>query len=67
MHHEQWLSDLSQSGTGYPAQAGYGLMAWLVLHTGWHAWLGLPEDSPADRPSAAQPAERGSQPARRRD
>jgi hypothetical protein len=26
-----------------PGQAGYGLMAWLVLHTGWHQWLGLPD------------------------
>ena len=26
-----------------PGQAGYGLMAWLVLHTGWHTWLGLPD------------------------
>ncbi len=40
--HEQWLADLAQNGTLYPGQAGYGLMAWLVLHTGWHAWLGLP-------------------------
>ena len=28
----------------YPGQAGYGLMAWLVLHTGWYGWLGLPDD-----------------------
>ncbi|QAY64811.1 lysophospholipase [Xylanimonas allomyrinae] len=42
--HEQWLADLAQSGTLYPGQAGYGLMAWLVLHTGWHAWLGLPAE-----------------------
>ncbi|MDF2847459.1 MAG: lysophospholipase [Oerskovia sp.] len=42
--HEQWLADLATSGGGYPGQAGYGLMAWLVLHTGWHAWLGLPDD-----------------------
>ncbi len=41
-HHEQWLSDLAQNASLYPGQAGYGLMAWLVLHTGWHAWLGLP-------------------------
>lgn len=41
--HEQWLADLA-SGDGYlPGQAGHGLIAWLVLHTGWHAWLGLPE------------------------
>ncbi len=43
--HEQWLADLAQSGNGFPGQAGYGLMAWLVLHTGWHAWLGLPDDT----------------------
>lgn len=42
--HEQWLADLAQNGTLYPGQAGYGLMAWLVLHTGWHSWLGLPQD-----------------------
>ncbi len=41
--HEQWLADLA-SGDGYlPGQAGYGLIAWLVLHTGWQTWLGLPE------------------------
>lgn len=43
--HEQWSADLALSGNGYPGQAGYGLMAWLVLHTGWHAWLGLPDDA----------------------
>nr|WP_265521867.1 GDSL-type esterase/lipase family protein [Oerskovia sp. JB1-3-2] len=43
--HEQWLADLATSGDGYPGQAGYGLMAWLVLHTGWHSWLGLPDDA----------------------
>ncbi len=42
--HEQWLADLATSGNDLPGQAGYGLMAWLVLHTGWHAWLGLPDD-----------------------
>jgi lysophospholipase L1-like esterase len=41
--HEQWLGDLATGPTGMPGQAGYGLMAWLVLHTGWHAWLGLPD------------------------
>lgn len=44
VHHEQWLGDLAANGTTYPGQAGYGLMAWLVLHTGWSRWLGLPED-----------------------
>ncbi|PJI95226.1 GDSL-type esterase/lipase family protein [Luteimicrobium subarcticum] len=41
--HEQWLADLASAGTGLPGQAGYGLIAWLVLHTGWHSWLGLPD------------------------
>ncbi|ACZ31505.1 acyl-CoA thioesterase I precursor [Xylanimonas cellulosilytica DSM 15894] len=45
--HEQWLADLAQNGSLYPGQAGYGLMAWLVLHTGWHAWLGLPDQQSA--------------------
>ncbi|MDR2722553.1 MAG: GDSL-type esterase/lipase family protein [Cellulomonadaceae bacterium] len=39
--HEQWLADLAHNGSIYPGQAGYGLIAWLVLHTGWHPWLGL--------------------------
>ncbi len=42
--HEQWLADLATGDGLLPAQAGYGLIAWLVLHTGWHVWLGLPED-----------------------
>jgi acyl-CoA thioesterase-1 len=42
--HEQWLADLATTGDTYPGQAGYGLMAWLVLHTGWHAWLGIPAE-----------------------
>ncbi len=48
--HEQWFADLVDSGGSsesaaaiHPGQAGYGLMAWLVLHGGWHAWLGLPQ------------------------
>jgi acyl-CoA thioesterase-1 len=42
--HEQWLADLASSDGLLPGQAGYGLMAWLVLHTGWHTWCGLPDD-----------------------
>ncbi|WP_407653660.1 GDSL-type esterase/lipase family protein [Cellulomonas alba] len=42
--HDQWLSDLASGDGVLPRQAGYGLIAWLVLHTGWHAWLGLPDD-----------------------
>lgn len=42
LNHEQWRSDLA-AGQGYPGQAGYGLIAWLVLHRGWYQWLQLPE------------------------
>lgn len=41
-HHEQWRSDLD-ANHGLPGQAGYGLIAWLVLHRGWYQWLNLPE------------------------
>ena len=41
-HHEQWRKDLA-ANHGRPNQAGYGLMAWLVLHRGWYDWLELPE------------------------
>ncbi|THJ66160.1 lysophospholipase [Arthrobacter echini] len=39
--HEQWRTDLAANG-GLPGQAGYGLMAWLVLHRGWFQWLDIP-------------------------
>ena len=42
--HEQWLSDMAAGDGVHPGQAGYGLMTWLVLHNGWHNWLGLPTD-----------------------
>lgn len=38
LSHEQWRTDLAANG-GTPGQAGYGLMAWLVLHRGWFQWL----------------------------
>ncbi|KMY22996.1 lysophospholipase [Actinobaculum suis] len=40
-NHEQWNTDMELSGGYTPRQAGYGLMAWLVLHNGWHTWLGV--------------------------
>jgi acyl-CoA thioesterase-1 len=40
LNHEQWRQDLAANG-GTPGQAGYGLMAWLVLHRGWFQWLGM--------------------------
>jgi lysophospholipase L1-like esterase len=41
--HEDWLTDLAAGDGLHPGQAGYGLMAWLVLHGGWNSWLGLPD------------------------
>ena len=37
--HEQWRTEFISAETAYPAQAGYGLLAWLVLHEGWYEWL----------------------------
>lgn len=42
LNHEQWRTDLA-GNRGLPGQAGYGLLAWLVLHRGWYPWLELPE------------------------
>ncbi|MGL5856916.1 MAG: GDSL-type esterase/lipase family protein [Angustibacter sp.] len=41
--HEQWYADLEAGDGVHPGQAGYGLLAWLVLHCGWSAWLGIPD------------------------
>ena len=37
--HEQWQADLDAGDGSHPGQAGYGLIAWLVLHGGWAQWL----------------------------
>ena len=37
--HDQWQSDLAAGDGVHPGQAGYGLIAWLVLHNGWADWL----------------------------
>lgn len=39
--HDQWHSDLASGDGVHPGQAGYGLIAWLVLHAGWQQWLHL--------------------------
>ena len=39
--HEQWQADLHAGDGVHPGQAGYGLIAWLVLHGGWAHWLQL--------------------------
>jgi lysophospholipase L1-like esterase len=40
MGHDQWRTDLAASRVPHhPGQAGYGLIAWLVLHNGWNEWL----------------------------
>jgi len=40
--HEQWHADIRARDGVYPGQVGYGLLAWLVLHNGWHEWVGHP-------------------------
>lgn len=40
--HEQWHLDISANDGVRPGQVGYGLLAWLVLHNGWHEWIGSP-------------------------
>lgn len=37
--HDQWQQDLTAGDGEHPGQAGYGLIAWLVLHAGWHGWM----------------------------
>ncbi len=41
LEHEQWFADLAAGDGIHPGQAGYGLLAWLVLHCGWPQWLGV--------------------------
>ncbi|MEJ5945259.1 GDSL-type esterase/lipase family protein [Pseudokineococcus basanitobsidens] len=45
VQHEQWHADLAAGDGVHPGQAGYGLLAWLVLHGGWRPWLGLPDEA----------------------
>lgn len=43
--HDQWRSELLSSRDQiHPGQAGYGLLAWLVLHGEWHTWLQIPDE-----------------------
>lgn len=41
IRHEQWATDMEATGGAHPQQTGYGLMAWVILHSGWGRWLGL--------------------------
>ncbi|MGL4172700.1 MAG: GDSL-type esterase/lipase family protein [Actinomycetota bacterium] len=45
--HTQWYADLDAGDGVHPGQAGYGLLAWLVLHCGWTSWLGLEDNPPS--------------------
>lgn len=38
--YDHWLTDLA-AGEGLPGQAGYGLIAWLVLNNGWRDFMGV--------------------------
>ena len=44
-NHDQWITDVAAAGGDHPGQAGYGLLAWLVLHRGWYEWLGVSQPS----------------------
>lgn len=39
--HPVWQREIASSRDLLPAQEGYGLLAWLVLHRGWFPWLGV--------------------------
>ncbi len=41
VRHDQWAADMATGRDSLPLQAGYGLMAWLVLNSVWHDWLGV--------------------------
>lgn len=36
--HEQWLADLGTTDGLHPSQVGYGMLAWIVLHSQWNEW-----------------------------
>lgn len=38
---DQWQMDMELGDGFLPRQAGYGLLAWLVLHSAWFDWLGI--------------------------
>ena len=44
VEHEQWVADLAVSPIPAPPQAGYGMIAWLVLNNGWREWLDIAGD-----------------------
>ncbi|MDR1426606.1 MAG: GDSL-type esterase/lipase family protein [Bifidobacteriaceae bacterium] len=53
--HDQWIADMATGDGFHPGQAGYGLIAWLVLHSGWYSWAGV-EEPAAEEWSAARVA-----------
>ena len=44
--HAEWDEDMvtsnaqTMAGALLPGQAGFGMMAWVVLHSGWYQWVG---------------------------
>lgn len=41
LDHAEWSADLAAGDGVHPGQAGYRLIAWLVMHSGWSEWLGV--------------------------
>lgn len=44
LDNEQWQADLRTGDGIHPGQAGYGLIAWLVLNAGWDTWITHPQE-----------------------
>jgi hypothetical protein len=45
--HADWLADAAAHDGHGIGQVGYGLIAWLVLNSGWYDWAGLEAPVPA--------------------
>src|SRR5699024_12885098 len=66
--HPVWQREVASSRDHLPAQEGYGLLAWLVLHRGWVHWLGVRDvlgDGSARRRLADRASRRPGRPLRR--
>lgn len=46
--HPPWIEEPLADGV-HPGQAGYGMLAYVVLHGGWYEWLGVEPPGPPRR------------------
>jgi lysophospholipase L1-like esterase len=40
-NHENYMDDIRKNDYQFPSQIGYGLIAWLVLNSGWNEYIGM--------------------------